>query len=565
MYLQIEHISKTYGENQVLNNVSLAVTPRRNVGLVGANGCGKSTLLKIITGEVEADSGIVRIDASTEVGYLPQTLQQLNDMSIAEMLDSAMGSLNELEQHMRQLEGAMAAGEASDELLTRYGHIQENYEQKGGYDRQHRIETVLIGLNVDSLPRQAPLSQLSGGEQTRVAMSALLLTAPDLLLLDEPTNHLDFDAIDWLEEYLVHFSGAILVVSHDRSFLNRIVQTVVEIDEHSHEARVYSGDYDYYATKKAEERESWEQRYAEQQAEIHELRRTIKGGARQVAHNRPPTDSDKFLKAFKAGRVEDSISRNVRSAAERLRRIEEDPVPRPPRPLKINPELKPEELTNHSPLIASNINKRYGELVLLDNMHLSVHLQTRAAIVGANGTGKSTLLRILAGLEKADSGDVFLSRSARIGYLDQQQETLNTLRSVFEAFRGDRSGEYEEFKAELLGYGLFTYPDLEKRVGDLSIGQQRKVQIAQLCTSGANLFLLDEPTNHVSLDVLEQFEMALDLYAGPILAVSHDRRFLHRFADEVWELEAGRLTVYLGSWDEYVNKKLEERRESEGL
>jgi len=379
-----------------------------------------------------------------------------------------------------------------------------------------------------------------------------------MLLLDEPTNHLDFGAIEWLEEYLSHFAGGVLVVSHDRQFLNRVADTILEIDEHTRKMKRYAGSYDFYAEKKAQERSRTQEEYDQQQVEIRELRRAIKTSARQVAHNRAPKDKDKFLKEFKAGRLDVAISRNVKSAEEKLRRLEANPAPRPPRELRFDADFDPDALVSHAPLTVSELTKSFGERLVLDGVSFAIGGRTRAAIVGPNGAGKSTLLKIIAGLETQDMGEVNIAGSVRLGYLDQQQETLAHGVNVYEAYRGGREGGWEEIKTELLAYGLFVYEELAKQVDALSVGQKRKLQITRLMADRANVLLLDEPTNHISLDVLEQFEEALLAFPGPVIAVSHDRRFLDRFANEIWELREGTLRRFLGTWAEYreVNREL---------
>jgi macrolide transport system ATP-binding/permease protein len=553
MLLAIDTLSKAYGDNLVLSQVSLTLDSGQKLGLVGANGVGKSTLLKIIVGEQPADSGTVRIPTGVAVGYLPQTLGAADTQTVEQLIIAAQGDLLRIEARMHVLERAMAgAGDRLPAILTEYGRLSETYERRGGYAMGHRLDAVLAGLQIDHLPRHRTVGTLSGGEKSRVGLAALLLASPELLLLDEPTNHLDFAALAWLESYLHDYRGGLIVVSHDRHFLNQTVTAILEIDEHSKEARHYSGSYDFYAEIKAQERVKREDEYWRQQEEIWELRRQIKTKARQVAHNRPARDGDKFLKYFKAEQVADAISRNVRSAEEKLRRIEADPIPRPPRLLQINPEFDPAVLASRLPLEANGLCKRYGDTVLLSNVSLAVTATSRIVILGPNGAGKSTLLRILAGQEAPDAGTVRCSPSVVLGYLDQEQESLDAGVTLYRAFRGDRIGEWEELKAELLGYGLFSYPDLEKRVGTLSVGQKRKLQIACLLSRHANLLLLDEPTNHVSLDVLEQFEAALSAFAGPVVAVSHDRRFIQRFAREIWELRDGALRRYLGGWEDYA-------------
>jgi macrolide transport system ATP-binding/permease protein len=556
MLLTVENLSKAYGDNQVLNQVALALAAGQKLGLVGANGVGKSTLLKIIVGEVQPDTGHVRIAPGAEIGYLPQALEAAASQTIQELILAAQGELVRVEDRLRVLEDAMAAANGNlESLLAEYGHLSELFERRGGYDLDYRLDAVLAGLQVDHLPRDRRIGTLSGGEKSRVGLAALLLSAPDLLLLDEPTNHLDFAALAWLEGYLAGVQGGLLVVSHDRHFLNQTVSAIVEIDEYSKEAKHYAGSYDFYAQVKAQERAKWEESYWKQQEEIWELRKAIKTKARQVAHNRPARDGDKYLAYFKEQQVADAISRNVRSAEEKLRRIEEDPIPKPPRLLEISPDFDPAVLASHVALSAADIHKRYDDQIVLDGVSLDIAADSRVVMVGPNGAGKSTLLRILAGRETPDAGRVSVAPSVVLGYLDQEQTILDPQQTVYEAFRGARIGEWEELKAELLSYGLFTYPDLAKEVGTLSVGQKRKLQLAMLMAAHANLLLLDEPTNHISLDVLEEFEQALSSFRGPVVAVSHDRRFIQRFAAEIWEVRGGRLVRYLGGWEEYSARK----------
>jgi macrolide transport system ATP-binding/permease protein len=557
MLLSLSNISKFYGEKQVLKDVSLSLYAGDHVGLVGANGAGKSTLLKVIVGDVAPDSGAVTLARDVDLGYLPQTLVDAADKRVDDLLQESLGTLRQLESHMRMLEARMThANGALEAILVEYAEISERFERRGGYDLNYRLEIVLNGLAVADIDRNRRVATLSGGEKTRICLAALLLRAPDLLLLDEPTNHLDFAALEWLEGFLHDYGGGMLVVSHDRHFLNSTVTSILEVDEHSGQVKSYTGNYDAYAEAKAVERIQWAAAYDQQQEEIHELRRIIKGKARQVAHNRAPRDGDKFLKHFKRERVETAIARNVSAAEERLRRLEADPIPEPPQRLSINPNFDPQTLTSGSPLTASQLCKAYGNEVVLDDVTFALGSNSRIVIVGPNGAGKSTLLRILTGIERADQGDVTVAGSAVIGYLDQEQETLDPGLTLFEVYRQGLTGHFEEIKAALLRYHLFVWPDLMKKVGTLSIGQKRKLQIARLMAVGANLLLLDEPTNHISFDVLEQFEAALLDFPGPVLAVSHDRRFIQRFADEIWEMRDGKLIRYPCGWEVYRERGL---------
>lgn len=552
MLLRIEKVTKSFGDHLVINQASFALSAGQKLGLVGANGVGKSTLLKLIVGELEADAGSVWLAPGAQVGYLPQMLATIEAQTISEVIDAALGDLVELEAQLRRLEQEMATSNGNlDAVLAEYGRLTESFEQRGGYDRDHRVDEICAGLGIAHLPRTRTVDTLSGGEKARVGLAAILLQGPDLLLLDEPTNHLDFTALEWLEHFLQSFNGGVLVVSHDRQFLNQTVSAIVEITENDHRAQHFAGNYDFYAQVKAQARAKWIEEYWAQQEEIRELRQMIKSSARQIAHNRPPRDGDKFLAYFKEQRVASAVSRNVRSAEEKLRRIEEDPLPKPPRELKINPDFDPQALVSHTPLTAFGLAMHYGGHTLLHDVSLALNPDSRVVLLGPNGAGKSTLLRILAGQLAPQAGAVARAASVELGYLDQEQETLAQEGTLFDAYRAGRSGDWEEMKAELLGYGLFTWPDLLKPVSTLSVGQKRKLQIACLIAQRANLLLLDEPTNHISLDVLEEFEQALLEFPGPILAVSHDRRFIEHFAREIWELRDGAIRRFLGTWDEY--------------
>ena len=552
MLVAIDNLSKAYGDNVVLNHISFTLAYGQKLGLVGANGVGKSTLMKILVGEVEPDEGAVHVASGAEMGYLAQTLSGAETQTITQLIDATLGNIRQIEARLRHLEAAMAQpSNELDALLAEYSALTEQFERRGGYELDHRLDQVMAGLGVAHLARDRRVATLSGGEKSRIGLAALLLAAPDLLLLDEPTNHLDFVALAWLESYLKEYQGGVLVVSHDRQFLNQTVTTIVEIAEHSRAAKQYTGNYDFYAQIKVQERLKWVADYWAQQEEIWELRKLMKTKARVNPFARAPRDNDKFAFTFKAEKMQVSLSRNIRSAEEKLQRIEEDPIPKPPQELKINPDFDPQMLTSKTPIAVTGVSKAYGNQVVLDNVSCTIEPQSRIVIIGPNGAGKSTLLKLMAGTALPDSGSVEVAPSVVIGHLDQEQETLVTVGSLFDVYRNGRIGDREEMKAELLSYGLFAWPDLRKPAATLSVGQKRKLQIAALIAHKANLLLLDEPTNHISLDVLEEFEQALLSFAGPVVAISHDRRFIERFANEIWEMRDGRLTRFLGDWQRY--------------
>jgi macrolide transport system ATP-binding/permease protein len=544
MLLTVRNISKTYGAVSVLDGVTFALEPGEHVGLVGANGAGKSTLIRIIIGEEAADSGEAQRADSTEIGYLPQTLPDIAGRTIDGLLADALGGLRSIEARMRTLEAAMArvSGEALGGLLAEYGQLASQFQDRGGYEMEARMDAILAGLRLDYLPRSRDLGSLSGGERARVGLALLLLRAPDVLLLDEPTSHLDAASLAWLEDYLAAYAGAALIVSHDRQFLNRSVNRIFELDEYTHALKSYEGDYDAYQRVKASEREAWEESFARQQEEIKHLRKRIRESARQVAHNRKPKDNDKLAYKGKGEWVADAVSRNVRAAEEQLRRVELDPIPKPPRLMRFQPKFQAEALRTNAIVRMEHISKRYGDRQVLSDVNLTVLPESRIALVGPNGAGKTTLLRILLRLESPEEGSVRLAPGARIGYLPQEPEVGSGERTVFEAYREGLEGYESNLVAGILGNGLFHLDDLTKMVAQLSPGQKRKLELARLLALGPNVLLLDEPSNYVSLDVLEAFEAAVLAFPGPVLLISHDRWLLNRFGGVRWELADGRLS-----------------------
>jgi len=554
MLLSVLRISKFYGPEQVLKDISFQINTNQRVGLVGENGVGKSTLLKIVAGEIEADAGEIAIPGNIDIGYLPQAVSTLPGKTIEALIYEAQNHLRQLETRMKNLEELMSASDCDqlDEILAEYGNVTEAFERRGGYNIDYKIDIVLQGLKLNHISKKRDIDTLSGGEKERVGLAALLLRSPDLLLLDEPTNHLDFATLKWLEIYIQSHHGALLVVSHDRQFLNRTVGTILEIVEHSREIKQYTGNYDAYLAEKERERARWEEDYQNQQEAIKELKRAIRGQSTRVGHNRAASDPDKFAHKFFGERVQQRVSANIRTVKEKLQRIQENPVPRPPDPMRINPEFSPRVLEGKVPLIVSGVCKSFGKQNILNNVSFTLDINSRVVLLGPNGTGKSTLLKIIAGLQKPDAGGVTISPSVKIGYLDQEQEALDLDKTLFEVYKTGLTGHEEDIKAMLFRYGLFVYADIHKQVKNLSIGQRRKLQIARLIAEQVNFLLLDEPTNHVSFDILEEFERALLHFPGPVLAVSHDRRFIEGFANQVWEICQGELVKYQNGYQSWL-------------
>lgn len=549
LVLTVENLEKSYGVQTILQGVSFTLATGQRIGVVGANGVGKSTLAQIIAGRIESDSGTRWLHPSARLGYLAQDDGALTG-TLQTCIDAALAHLNALETEMRALEVQMSdlTGEALEAVLARYGAATDAFERAGGWDVGARVGQVLAGLRIDHLPRDRDLATFSGGERARVQLALLLLSAPDMLLLDEPTNHLDAASLAWLEGYVGAYTGAVLIVSHDRTFLNAVVTSILEIDEHSHAAKSYMGDYDAYLRAKRIERVRWQQEWEQQQDEVKTLRLAAADEIRAMGQTKATrkVGGDKFAKGFFKARTESGITRKLDNVKMRLERIESDPVPKPPEPLRFSPAFDPAALNSRSPLVVSGISKSYGARTILREVAFALHARSRIAIVGPNGAGKSTLLRILAGLEAPDSGEVNLNPQVQVGYLDQEGRDLKNDLSLVEAYGEGMAGTEQAHISDLLVSGLFRYEELRRPVGVLSGGQRRKLQIARLIAMRANLLLLDEPTNTLSFDVLEAFEAALHDFAGPVIAATHDRRFLERFGGDIWEVRGGLLIPQSG-------------------
>jgi macrolide transport system ATP-binding/permease protein len=544
MFLTVRNLTKSYGVIRVLSDISFVVNAHDRIGIVGPNGVGKSTLLCLLTGQEEADSGHFSYAPSVEYGYLPQATPEFVGSTINDLIQESTGNLHQLEERMRQLESLMSS--ASQEqllaLLEEYSIVSTHFQERGGYEIDHQTERVLAGLHLDYLPRTRAVQTLSGGEKARVGLATLLLRSPDVLLLDEPTNHLDFASMEWLENYLSTYHGAILVVSHDRQFLNRAVNQIFEIDEHRHQLRTYSGNYDNYMQVKAAERAKWEEAYELQWEEIQDLRRRIRELRQQASrtHFGPPRDNDKSARFGHEQKAQNASSSKLHAVEMRLERIEADPIPKPPELLQVNSHFNVEGITSQTVINLSHVSKRFGPRVLFQDIHLSIGPRTRLLLTGPNGAGKTTLFKLIQGLVTPDEGKIHVAPTARIGYLPQDP-TLNPAKTVIETYRYNQIGYEGDFVGRLIGYGLFRLEDMDKKVGQLSLGQQRKLEIAQLMAWGPNVLLLDEPTNYISLDVLESFEASILAFPGPVIAISHDRWFIQRFEGEIWELRDGQL------------------------
>ncbi len=533
MILSCQHISKAFGDHEVLKNASFHIEEREKAAVVGINGAGKSTLLKIIMGEMPADEGQAALTRGCSVGYLAQYQEMESDSTIFDELLTVKQDVLELEEHMRDAEISMkrAQGEELQELMERYSELSRKFEEKNGYAWKSEITGVLKGLGFDETVFEKHVRTLSGGQKTRVALGKLLLTRPDLILLDEPTNHLDMNSITWLETFLMNYPGAVLIVSHDRYFLNHVVTKIIEIDQG--EVTVFSGNYTQYAQKKAQIREARMHAWLNQQREIRHQEEVITK-----------------LKSF-------NREKSIRRAESREKMLDKMEVLDRPSETKADMRirLEPRITSGKDVLTVLNLAKAFPSQTLFSDLNFEIKRGERVALIGANGTGKTTILKILNDVIPADAGEVHLGSRVQIGYYDQEHHVLHMEKTVFE----EMSDAYPTLSntkiRNILAAFLFTGDDVFKRISSLSGGERGRVSLAKLMLSEANFLILDEPTNHLDIVSKEVLEDALNHYTGTVLFVSHDRYFINAVATRVLDLSDQTLTEYLGNYDYYLEKK----------
>ncbi|MFE9295032.1 ribosomal protection-like ABC-F family protein [Streptomyces niveus] len=529
--LSMKDVSKSYGDRTVLDQVSLSVRPGEKAGVIGENGSGKSTLLRLLAGAEVPDGGEVTVRFPGGVGHLAQTLALDLRLSVQAAVDAALAELRELERRIRAAEASLA--DATEAELAAYGDLLTAYEDRGGYEADARVDAALHGLGLAHVGRDRPLGSLSGGERSRVALACVLAAAPELLLLDEPTNHLDLRATTYLEEQLRAHRGTVVAVTHDRAFLERVATTILEVDRDTRAVTRYGDGWAGYRTAKAAARRRWEQDHQEWLADLARTRELVAAaGQRLAATGKDPQQGfGKHRRSHEA-----KLSGQVRSARVRLERLEREPVPAPPEPL----EFKGAPATTGADGVLAELSGVVvGDRLRLDS--LQVKAGARLLVDGPNGAGKTTLLRVLAGDLAPDAGTVH--RTADVGYLAQESAPgpADSRRSLLGAFAAGRRGLPDEHTDELLALGLFREEDLAVPVAGLSVGQRRRLELARLLTRPADLLILDEPTNHVALSLVEELERALAGYPGAVVVVSHDRRFRGEFAGERLVLSAGRV------------------------
>jgi len=533
MILSCQNISKAFLENKVLQNVSFHIEDNEKAAIVGINGAGKTTLLRIIIGEMEADEGIAVFSKDSTFGYLAQNTTPDSTRTIYDELLSVKQHLIDLEEKMRDCEKAMkhCQDEELENIMKQYTLFTHQFELEDGYAYKSELTGVLKGLGFTESEFNKPVSTLSGGQKTRVALGRLLLLRPDLIILDEPTNHLDMNSIAWLETYLLNYKGAVLIVSHDRYFLDRIAGKIIEIDQTK--ATVFTGNYTDYVTKKELLKVATMHAYENQQREIKHQEEVI---AKLRSFNR---------------------EKSIRRAESREKMLDKLEVLDRPTEVKTDMRLKltPRFTSGNDVLSVTDLSKSYGEKKLFEHLNFEIKRGEHVAIIGDNGTGKTTLLKILNEVVSPDTGSFVLGTNVEIGYYDQEHQVLHGEKTLFEEISDAYPHLTNTEIRNVLAAFLFVGDDVFKRICDISGGERGRVSLAKLMLSNSNFLILDEPTNHLDIISKEILENALNSYEGTVLYVSHDRYFINKTATRILDLTEGRLYNYIGNYDYYLDKR----------
>ena len=533
MILSCSNICKSFGENDILKQVSFHIEDHEKAAIVGINGAGKSTLLKVLIGKLAADDGVVTWAKGASIGYLAQHQDLEGVETIYDALLEVKKPVIQMEARIRSLELEMksASGDELEAKLSEYSRLNHEFEMADGYSYQSEITGVLKGLGFTEDEFSKPITALSGGQKTRVSLGKLLLTKPDILLLDEPTNHLDMESIAWLETYLRNYSGAVIIVAHDRYFLDRVVTKIIELD--MGHCTVFSGNYSAYSDKKAMLRDAAIRAYLNQQQEIRHQEAVI---AKLKSFNR---------------------EKSIKRAESREKML--DKIDRLEKPVQTNDSmdirLEPDVVSGNDVLTVTDLSKSFDTQTLFTNVDFEIKRGERVAVIGNNGTGKTTLLKIINGIIPADSGQIRLGSKVHIGYYDQEHQVLHMDKTLFQEIQDTYPNMNNTQIRNTLAAFLFTGDDVFKLIRDLSGGERGRVSLAKLMLSDANFLLLDEPTNHLDITSKEILESALNRYTGTVLYVSHDRYFINRTATRILDLTNGSFINYIGNYDYYLEKK----------
>lgn len=533
MILACQNISKAFGTDQILSDVSFHIEDQEKMAIVGINGSGKTTLLRIIMGEEQPDSGQIVLSKDRTIGYLSQHQDISFDNTIyAEMLLTKQ-KLIDCEQQMRKLEASMKHSSACEleQIMEAYNRLSAYFERENGYAYQSEISGVLKGLGFDKSDYDRHINTLSGGQKMRIALGRLLLTKPDLIILDEPTNHLDMDSVKWLEGFLASYGGSVIIVSHDRYFIDRIATKIVELDQTK--ATVYSGNYTYYAKKRADIRASMLKAYQNQQQEIKHQEAVI---AKLKQFNREKSIKRAESREKMLDKIE--VLQKPTEAASEMR-------------LTLSPSVE----SGNDVLTVKGLSKKYNNNVLFDNLDFSIKRGEHVALIGSNGTGKTTILKMINHIVSKDSGSIALGSRVKIGYYDQEHHVLSLHKTIFEEISDSYPDLSNTRIRNVLAAFLFTGDDVFKQISDLSGGERGRVSLAKLMLSPANFLILDEPTNHLDIQSKEILECALREYTGTLFIVSHDRYFINTVATRIYELRNKQLYNFIGNYDYYDSHK----------
>ena len=529
--LQVHQISKSYGIETILDEITFSILPDDRVGLVGPNGSGKSTLLRILTSEESPDSGSVLLAPSASLGYLAQGLDLGLYMTVGAFVRSGIPGLAEAHERVECLAERMTE-DTSPQTLSEYGDSLHQFEMLGGYTVENQVETVLDGLGLRDVSQQDQMNHLSGGQRTRVGLARLLVAQPSILLLDEPTNHLDIEALEWLEGFLYGYRGAVLVVSHDRRFLDKTVRRILELDPDEHTLREYPGNYSAYVEAKEREVEKQWGQWKDQQVEARRLEEDIRKTKEHAMSTERGTNNDHLRRLAK------KVAQRAKAKEKRLQRYmnSEERVERPDAQDQMRLRFAPNMRSGQVAITLNNVGKSFGDRWLFREVEQVLQYGERVALIGPNGTGKTTLLRLIMGEVEPTTGTVAVGPSVRIGYMPQQQEVLDPNESALETIQHlSPMSETEIFN--FLHYFLIYRDKVRLPTANLSYGERSRLMLARLVVSGANCLLLDEPINHLDIPSRQQFETALEAFPGTVLVSVHDRAFIERFATSIWRVK----------------------------
>lgn len=532
MILACQNISKSFGTDEIIQHASFHIEAYEKTAIVGINGAGKTTLLRIIMGEISADEGEVVLARDKTIGYLPQNPDISGNNTIYDEVLSAKKALISMEEKLRDMESRMHEyqGKELETFMESYNRLNHEFDMLGGYSYQSEIVGVLKGLGFSDEEFGKHMQELSGGQRTRVCLGKLLVTKPDVILLDEPTNHLDINSIAWLETFLLNYKGAVVIVSHDRYFLDKVVSKVVELDRTK--VSVFQGNYSDYAAKRAQVREAQLKQYYNQQREIKHQEEVIEK-----------------LKSF-------NREKSIRRAESREKML--DRMERLEKPVEENTDihlhLEPRIVSGNDVLSVEHLEKSYPGQQLFSDISFEIKRGERVALIGDNGTGKTTILKIVNDMIEADSGIIKLGANVNIGYYDQEHQVLHSEKNLMEEISDAYPGLTNTEIRNVLAAFLFTGDDVFKQISDLSGGEKGRVSLAKLMLSEANFLILDEPTNHLDITSKEILEQALNSYTGTVFFVSHDRYFINKTATRILNLTGETIVNYIGNYDYYMEK-----------